>query len=193
VPNAKAKWFGSTTQQVVAPGALTAATGASTGLTGTYYYQVTFVSPTGETEAGTVSSIVSPSNQKVSLSSIPVSSNTSVTSRNIYRTVAAGTGFKYLVTNILNNSATTYTDSIVDGSLGAAAPLINSTGGQYVIDGNVVFYIKSNATPANQIVNINGHLNILTCTEYADNIAALAAGLKIGDVYRTVDALKVVH
>ncbi|HOR33099.1 MAG TPA: hypothetical protein PLT30_15795 [Deltaproteobacteria bacterium] len=30
-------------------------------------------------------------------------------------------------------------------------------------------------------------------TEYADNAAALAGGLKAGDLYRTGDALKVVH
>jgi hypothetical protein len=30
-------------------------------------------------------------------------------------------------------------------------------------------------------------------SEYADNAAALEAGLKPGDIYRTADALKVVH
>jgi hypothetical protein len=193
VSNAKAKWFGSTTEQIVAPGALTAAVGAATGLTGTYYYQVTYVTPLGETQAGTVSTVVSPSNQKVNLSSIPVSSDTTVTGRNIYRTVAAGTGFKYLVTNLLNNTTTTYIDNIADGSLGAAAPLVNSTGGQYSIDGRVLFYGLSNATASSQVFDVNGRLSILTCPEYADNAAALAAGLKIGDIYRTVDAVKVVH
>jgi hypothetical protein len=193
VPDLKAKWFGAATQQIVAPGALSVAIGTATGLTGSYYYQVTFVTPVGETEAGTVSTVITPSNQKVSLTNIPVSTDPSVTGRNIYRTVAAGTGLKYLVTNILNNTATTYTDSIVDGSLGVTAPLVNSTGGQYVIDGDILYYVKPNATAANQIINVNGRLAVLTCPEYADNAAAIAAGLKIGDIYRTVDALKIVH
>ena len=36
-------------------------------------------------------------------------------------------------------------------------------------------------------------INILGVTEYANNTAALAAGLVVGDVYRTGDDLKIVH
>lgn len=41
--------------------------------------------------------------------------------------------------------------------------------------------------------NSVGTMNITSVLEYSDNTAALSAGLVIGDVYRTVDILKVVH
>lgn len=41
-------------------------------------------------------------------------------------------------------------------------------------------------------VSMAGNANI-TLSEYADNAAALLAGLSIGDMYRTGDALKIVH
>ncbi|RZK46000.1 MAG: hypothetical protein EOO97_00045 [Pedobacter sp.] len=40
---------------------------------------------------------------------------------------------------------------------------------------------------------VTGKLNVGTTADYADNAAALAAGLVVGDVYRTGDVLKVVH
>ena len=36
-------------------------------------------------------------------------------------------------------------------------------------------------------------INIQGVTEYANNTAALAGGLVVGDVYRTGDDLKIVH
>jgi hypothetical protein len=43
--------------------------------------------------------------------------------------------------------------------------------------------------------SITSVLALLTASiaEYADNTAAIAAGLTVGDLYRTVDVLKVVH
>lgn len=41
--------------------------------------------------------------------------------------------------------------------------------------------------------NIIGDLRFLTIKEYADNAAAISAGLPVGTVYRTGDLLKVVH
>ena len=40
---------------------------------------------------------------------------------------------------------------------------------------------------------VHGNLNITSVSEYADNTAAIAAGLTTGDVYRTGDLLKIVH
>jgi hypothetical protein len=191
--NPKAEWYGSLTQQIVAPGAVSSIAGVAGALTGTYSYVVTFVTSLGETEASAASTPVVVVSKKIDVYDIPVSADPSVTGRNLYRTVAAGTGLKYLVTNILDNSTTTFTDNVADGSLGVAAPAVNSTGGQYAIDGNVLFYGKSNATPSSQIMSVNGSLNVLTCPEYADNAAALAGGLKVGDLYRTTDTLKIVH
>jgi hypothetical protein len=43
--------------------------------------------------------------------------------------------------------------------------------------------------------SITSVLALLTASiaEYADNTAAIAAGLTVGNLYRTVDVLKVVH
>jgi hypothetical protein len=46
-----------------------------------------------------------------------------VTSRKLYRTAAGGSTY-LLAATIADNSTTTYTDSLVDGSLGAAAPTV---------------------------------------------------------------------
>ena len=40
---------------------------------------------------------------------------------------------------------------------------------------------------------MTGKLNVGTTTDYADNAAALLAGLVVGDIYRTGDTLKIVH
>jgi len=57
-------------------------------------------------------------------------------------------------------------------------------------------------TKSNQVVignssvtetKLAGVLNVGTTTDYADNAAAIAGGLVVGDVYRTGDLLKIVH
>ena len=106
------------------PGAPTAAVGAATGLTGVYTYLVTFVTASGETEAGVASNSITLANQKGNLSAIPVSPCHSVTSRKIYRTAAGGATYG-LVTTISDNSTTTLVgDSLADGSRGAAPPTV---------------------------------------------------------------------
>ena len=40
---------------------------------------------------------------------------------------------------------------------------------------------------------INKIISMQNAPEYADNDAAIAAGLSVGDIYRTVDTLKIVH
>lgn len=62
----------------------------------------------------------------VQLSNIPIGPS-GVTARKIYRTTAGGAQLK-LVTTLANNSGTTYTDSLVDGSLGANAPTADTSG-----------------------------------------------------------------
>lgn len=64
--------------------------------------------------------------QQASLSSIPIGPAT-VTSRKIYRPVASGSTYK-LVTTIANNTATTYADNVADSSLGATAPVTDTSG-----------------------------------------------------------------
>lgn len=49
------------------------------------------------------------------------------------------------------------------------------------------------ATTANQLVRLNGVLELTEINEYADNAAAITGGLAIGGVYRTGDVMKIVH
>jgi len=95
-----------------------AAVGAAGNLTGTYKYLITFQNITtghrslpNDNEA-----TATPTSQKVDLSSIPTSSDSQVTRREIWRTLAGGTIFFRLDT-IDDNTTTTYTDDIVDADL----------------------------------------------------------------------------
>jgi len=96
---------------------------------GAHRYGVTFVTADGETELGTVTAAVTvvdkTVNGKIALSAIPLGGS-AVTSRKIYRTVAAGSTYLLLAT-LADNTTTTYTDNIADASLGAQAPTTNST------------------------------------------------------------------
>jgi hypothetical protein len=114
---------------LVAPGVLTAAVGAATGITGSYKYLVTFTNAVGETQAGTpITTAVTPVDQKVDLSAIPTGA-AGTTARKIYRTVNGGTTYK-LLTTLADNTTATYTDSTLDAALGANAPIYNTTGAQ---------------------------------------------------------------
>ncbi len=114
---------------LAAPGAATAAAAAGAGLgLGHYHYAVTFVTANGETTAGTLAEVdTTEGNQQVALSAIPTGP-AGTTARKLYRTVVGGTGDLKLVATLANNTDTTYTDSTGDGSLGAAAPTLNTSG-----------------------------------------------------------------
>lgn len=72
--------------------------------------------PTTNTSGGTV----------VNVAGIAIGASPT-TSRKLYRTVVGGAQLK-LVTTLANNTATTYTDSTADGSLGANAPTSDTSG-----------------------------------------------------------------
>ncbi|MFA4890584.1 MAG: tail fiber domain-containing protein [Candidatus Paceibacterota bacterium] len=118
--------------QVAAPSAPTVAVGGAGVLTGNYYYRISFVTVLGETETILESVVVAPVNQQVNLTNIPVSADSAVIARKIYRNAASGieTLLKLrLVTTINNNTTTTYTDNIADALLGVYEPKVNTTGG----------------------------------------------------------------
>jgi len=149
--------------QVAAPTAPTVAINATAGnLNGAYYYRVTYVTALGETETGVVSDVVSPVNQQVDLSAIPVSSDSAVTARKIYRTTAGGSNILMkLVTTINNNTATTYTDNIADDSLGVSESRVNTTGG-IIYNNSARVGIADSASTAwgrNALRDNTGHLN----------------------------------
>lgn len=101
---------------------------------GAHRYLVTFVTASGETDAGAASSAVTVAdktvNGQVSLTSIPLGGGL-VTARKIYRTAAAGSTYLLLAT-ISDNTTTVYTDNVADASLGASAPSTNSTEDPYL-------------------------------------------------------------
>lgn len=110
------------------PLAPTVAVGAATGLTGTYTWRLTYVTAAGETEGGVVSSALTLANEKASLTALPVSPLHAVTSRKLYRSTGSTSvnGPWLLVTTIADNTSTTYTDSLADGSLGVAHPSVST-------------------------------------------------------------------
>lgn len=115
-----------------APSYLTATVNPAAGnLNGDYIYAVVFVfSDNSRTNGGALSAVVSPANQKVDLSAIPVSDDPTCTAREIYRTVAgAEAALMYLAITIVDNTTTTYTDNVADGSLGASINWTNTKGG----------------------------------------------------------------
>lgn len=97
---------------------------------GAHRYLVTFITASGETEAGAQSASVTvvdkTVNGKVTVSAIPLGGS-SVTSRKLYRTIAGGSAFLYHST-IADNTTTSITDNTADSSLGAGAPATNTTG-----------------------------------------------------------------
>ena len=123
---------------VVGPTTLpTLAVGSAGVLTGSYYYATTFfVSGGAETDTtNAMTTVVSPSAQQINITNIPVSADARVVGRKIYRTVNAAVDPNgelqrqfYLVATINDNTTTTYTDNIADGSLGAIIPSINVAG-----------------------------------------------------------------
>jgi hypothetical protein len=109
-----------TTRGAVAPTAPTATVlaGGSMG-TGNYGYVITYVSFYGETAAGTPGTCTTTSfHNQVALTNIPVSAARGVLARNIYRTHAGGSSY-WLLATLSDNTTTTYTDTVADGSLSA--------------------------------------------------------------------------
>lgn len=117
-----------------APTAALAAAGAGNVDNGAHRYLATFVTATGETQAGVVSAAVTvadkTTNGKVLISAIPLGGS-AVTARKLYRTAAGGSTYLLLAT-LADNSTTSYTDNIADASLGAGAPTSNTTGDPFL-------------------------------------------------------------
>jgi hypothetical protein len=145
---------------IVPDSGLTAASGSSGNLTGLYLYKYTTVNDQGhESNPSPVSNTLSSvSSKQIDLSVIDVGP-TGTSSRKIYRTAAGGASYLFLTT-IANNSATTYTDNIVDSSLGvlleedndipqdALQQIFADASRVYIIqdDGNTLWASKIDAT-----------------------------------------------
>lgn len=101
---------------------VTTATGTG-DITGAYSYKIVYVSKYGQlSNAGPKSvDVTAASNAQINLTRIPLSSDSQVVARRLYRTVGNGSVWLYL-DEILDNVTTTYTDTTADGSLGNETP-----------------------------------------------------------------------
>jgi hypothetical protein len=117
-----------------APVLTSAPTGAVFASGSSYTYKVTYVNTAlAEGDVSIASTFVVTANSmgNILLTSIPVAPQSwGVASRRIYRTVAGGATFKRL-TEIADNTTTTYDDGIADASLGANAPTDNGVPPKY--------------------------------------------------------------
>lgn len=111
-------------------------TGSVQGIdTGTYYYKVTFYSSYSGLESNVSASAnaTTPSDTYVvNLTSIPTSTDNSVTARKIYRTKLDDTTVYYLLTTIADNTTTIYEDSKDDTELGSVFSYTTPTNIQLV-------------------------------------------------------------
>lgn len=139
------------------PNAPTVAINAVAGnLNGVYEYVVTFVTATGETLSSAESAAISPVNQQANLTNIPLG-GAGTTARRIYRD-KNGAGNYRRVTEIANNTATTYTDNITDATVagGAAVPTddtahqvtVNGQAEEPGVEGNVAIGVITELTNA---------------------------------------------
>lgn len=97
---------------------------------GSHSYKVTFTTSQGETIPSSASSVITTTvaNGTVSLSNIPLGPpGSGVIARKIYRTIAGNTGNYLLLATIADNTTTTYTDTLSDGSLGTSAPTTDTS------------------------------------------------------------------
>lgn len=106
------------------------AVGASTGLTGTYQYRVSFFVNGSDDELfmesplSPLSAQLTVANQDIALTRIPISED-SITGRRIYRNATAGTQF-YKLIDLEGNIGTTLADALADASL-ATLPVVPTT------------------------------------------------------------------
>lgn len=102
-----------------------AMTSSSGPLTGTYYYRVSYVSDTGvESNLGTPSFGTTVKSQEIYVTSVPTSTDTRISSRNIYRTLGTGGayGAYYLLKTIYDNYTTSFFDSSADSTISYQSP-----------------------------------------------------------------------
>ncbi len=99
-------------------GALVANVSGVGELTGVYRYKVVYVSKYGQLSNAGPSSVpvTAASSGQIDLTRIPVSPDTQVTSRRLYRTVGNGSIWLFL-DEVYDNTTTVYTDVVADGAL----------------------------------------------------------------------------
>ncbi|MDD3118012.1 MAG: hypothetical protein PHQ27_02415, partial [Victivallales bacterium] len=137
---------------------LSLATGGTNLDVGTYYYQLTYITATGETNAMLPASIITDSTHRQVTITLPISTDPRVTGRRIYRTVVnANNTTATLLAAINDNTSVTYTDNIADGGLGSAKVYFrnNTTCPGITINGNRVIGFPGTSTTGNLFVGPN--------------------------------------
>ena len=90
-----------------------------------YLYKVTYVTFNGETESGDFYTIINQNTTAAKiLLTVPISNNSKVIGRNIYRTISNGSIF-YLINRISDNITTIFIDDIADSSIDTSFILSN--------------------------------------------------------------------
>ncbi len=111
---------------VAAPAAPTVGTPTSGGscTAGTHTYRYTYVINGVESlpsASSSVATCVTTTGQTVPLTAV-LAGPTGTTARKVYKTIAGNTGAWKLIGTIADNTTTTFSDTVADGSLGAASP-----------------------------------------------------------------------
>ncbi len=132
--NQPVKYNGTSTSATYLGSLLATDAGSGSGpVSGAYSYKVSCYSTTYEVILNQASNTITANGNDVSLSMIPICNDTtlngeSTTGRKIYRTESGGSTYKLLSNGtIANNTATTLTDSDIDGALGASYPSGDAT------------------------------------------------------------------
>ena len=107
--------------------------------TGVHYYHITYTTALGETHSYYTAITTTAGNNTVTLT-LPISSDSRVTGRKIYRTkVGAALYLEYLIATINDNTTTTYVDTVADSTLTGAVSLayfrLNTTTNGFTTNG----------------------------------------------------------
>ena len=89
---------------------------------GTFSYRVTYLTESGvESNAGPSSASIVATDQKISLSAIPVATDPQVIARRIYKDTGGDELYRF-VAELSDNVTTTYTDNLPNASIGSVTP-----------------------------------------------------------------------
>lgn len=177
-----------------APTAAVVPGGSGLGI-GVYTYAVGYANSNGSTLPGTTTTATTTAgNQAVNLTAIPTGP-TGCTLRYLYRGTVGSTTLLLLAT-IGDNTTTTYNDTVVDGSLGAAAPTKGTFGGCiFVKDGTgaTKFTVYSDGTysgAAGGGVSFGADITVGGNIYSTGGILTLGSGGTTSTLYGTTGGLK---
>lgn len=142
--------FTSSTAAPAAPTVALAGIGSGSLANGAYSYKIAYLTALGEilgTTSATVTVTDNTTNGRIALTNIPVSADSLVTSKRVYRTKVNDAGnTRFYVVASITAAATTYTDNISDASLSITALGYDTTVGAIYSGANKPMQITSGGT-----------------------------------------------